>query len=64
MCISSCMQLFNTCTINSKINGTLMGVYLVISKLHSILVVANLLATSKQYPNTIIFNNIIAFEII
>ena len=31
-------------TINSKINGTPKGVYLPISKLHSILAVANLLA--------------------
>ena len=32
------------CTINSKTNGTPEGVYLTISKLHSILAVANLLA--------------------
>ena len=31
----------------SKINGTLKGVYLLISKLHSILAVANLLAFNK-----------------
>ena len=31
-------------TINSKINGTPKGVYLPISKIHSILVVTNLLA--------------------
>ena len=34
---------FNFCTINSKVNDTLKGVYLPISKLHSILAVANLL---------------------
>ena len=33
-----------SCTINSKINGTAKGVYLPISKLHSILAVSNLLA--------------------
>ena len=32
------------CTVNSKINGTHKSVYLPISKLHSISVVANLLA--------------------
>ena len=32
------------CTINSKINGTPKGVYLPLSKLHSILAVTNLLA--------------------
>ena len=32
-----------SCTINSKINGTPIGVDLTISKLHSILAVANLL---------------------
>ena len=37
----------DTCIINSKINGTLKGVYLLISKLHSILAVANLLAFTK-----------------
>ena len=35
---------FILCTINSKINGTPKGVHLPISKLHSILSVANLLA--------------------
>ena len=40
------------CTINSKINGTLKGVYLPILKLHSILAVANLLA-----HNNITINN-------
>ena len=34
----------STCTITSKINGTPKGVYLPISKLHSILALANLLA--------------------
>ena len=34
----------DSCTINSKINGIPKGVYLPISKLHSILVIANLLA--------------------
>ena len=33
-----------SCTINSKINGTPKGVYLPISKIHSILTVDNLLA--------------------
>ena len=33
-----------TCTINSKINGTPKGLYLPISKLHSILAIVNLLA--------------------
>ena len=32
------------CTINCKINGTTIGVYLPISNLHSILAVTNLLA--------------------
>ena len=35
------------CTINSKLNGTPIGVYLPISMLHSILAVANLLAHNK-----------------
>ena len=35
--------LASRCTVNSKINGNRIGVYLRISKLHSILVVANLL---------------------
>ena len=35
------------CTINSKINGTPKGVYLPISKIHSILAVTNLLAHNK-----------------
>ena len=37
-------QLILVCTVNSKINGTLKGVYWSISKLHLILAVANLLA--------------------
>ena len=37
------------CTINSKINGTLKGVYLSVSKIHSILAVANLLAHSNLW---------------
>ena len=37
------------CTIVSKINVTIKGVYLPISKLHSILAVANLFATAKIY---------------
>ena len=36
------------CTISSKINGTSKGVYLAISKLHSILAVANLLAHNNK----------------
>ena len=36
-------------TINSKINGTPKGVYLPISKLHSILAIANLLAHNKLW---------------
>ena len=36
-----------SCTINSKINGTPKGVYLPISKLHSILAVGNLLAQNN-----------------
>ena len=34
------------CTINSKVNGTLNGVYLPISKVHLILAAANLLANN------------------
>ena len=34
---------------NSKINGTLKGVYLPISKLHSILAIANLLAHNNLW---------------
>ena len=37
-----------TCPITSKINGTPKGVYLPISKLHSILAVANLLAHNNK----------------
>ena len=37
------------CTINSKINGTPKGLYLPISKLHSILDVANLLAYNNLW---------------
>ena len=37
------------CTIYSKINGTHKGVYLPISKLHSILAVENLLARIITY---------------
>ena len=36
------------CAITSKINGTPKGVYLPISKLHSILAVANLLAHNNK----------------
>ena len=36
------------CTVNRKINGTPKGVYLSISKLHSILAVANLLAYNNK----------------
>ena len=39
------------CTIASKINDTLKGVYLPISKLHSILSVANLLARNNISQN-------------
>ena len=38
------MKQFKISTVNSKINGTPKGVYLLISKLQSILAVANLLA--------------------
>ena len=45
-------QRFNSrdqqCTVTSKINGTPKGVYLPISKLHSILAVANLLAHNNK----------------
>ena len=37
------------CTINSKVNGTPKGVYLLISKIHSILAVSNLLANSNLW---------------
>ena len=40
---SGYVSLMWSCTINRKINGTSKGVYLPISKLHSILAVANLL---------------------
>ena len=40
----SCSNAYMQCTIASKINVTPKGVYLPVSKLHSILVVANLLA--------------------
>ena len=39
---------YKHCTIASKINGTHKGVYLPISKLHSILAVANLLAHNNK----------------
>ena len=42
------ISLINTGTIASKINVTPKGVYLPISKLHSILAVANLLAHNKK----------------
>ena len=38
-----------TCTINSKINGTPKGIYLPISKLHSVLVVVYLLAHNNLW---------------
>ena len=41
-------QNFRVCTITSKINGTPKGVYLPISKLRSILAVANLLAHNNK----------------
>ena len=37
------------CTINSKINGTLKGLYLPISKLHLILAAANLLGHNNLW---------------
>ena len=39
---------FRECTIASKINGTSKGVYLPVSKLHSILAIANLLAQNNR----------------
>ena len=41
-------QVIGVCTIGSRINGTPKGVYLPISKLHSILAVANLLAHNNK----------------
>ena len=38
---------FLSCTVNSKINGIPKGVYMPISKLHSILAVPNLFAHNK-----------------
>ena len=53
--------------INSKINGTPKGFYLTISKLHSILSVANLLAhnnkTISYYMQVIIFGGTIYFAV-
>ena len=42
------MKSLTECIIASKINGTPKGVYLSISKLHSILAVANLLAHNNK----------------
>ena len=41
------IKIWHHCTINSKINGIPKVVYLPISKLHSILAVANLLALNN-----------------
>ena len=46
------------CIINSKINGTPNGVYLPISKLHSILPVTNLLAHNNRIVNYYIWASI------
>ena len=48
------------CTINSKINGTPKGVYLPISKLHSILALANLHAHNNIINN---FGGTIYFDV-
>ena len=45
--INNKKECFKCGTIKSKINGTPKGVYLIISKLHSILAVANLIAHNK-----------------
>ena len=41
--------IFNSCTVNSKINGTPKGVYLPISKLHSIYAIVNSLAHNNLW---------------
>ena len=49
LCFCNTLLIITKCTINGKIIGTPKGVYLPISKLHSILTVANLLAHNNLW---------------
>ena len=52
----------SSCTISSKINGTSKGFYLSMSKLHSILAVANLLAHNNITNSYYVQVNLLQLE--